>query len=91
MEELVAGFEVLLTPSTPSPAPRDLSTTGDPIFQTPWTTCGFPAITLPSGLSAAGLPLGVQLASAPFAEGKLLAAAQWCEQVLGVRLSPPVT
>ncbi len=89
MEAAIRRFDIILTPSTPSPAPRDLSTTGDPMFQTPWTTCGFPAITLPSGLSESGLPLGIQLASAPFAEETLLAAAHWCEQVLDVSLTPP--
>ena len=89
MSEAIRPFDVVLGPSTPSPAPRDLSTTGDPVFQSPWTTCGFPEITLPSGLSEAGLPLGIQLVSAPFAEAKLLAAAYWCERVLDVRLAPP--
>ena len=89
MEEAIKRFDVLLTPSTTSPPPRDLSTTGDPMFQTPWTTCGFPSITLPSGLSQAGLPVGIQLAAAPFAEEKLLATAHWCQQVLDVSLTPP--
>ncbi len=90
MEEAVRGFDVLLTPSTTSPAPRDLNTTGNPMFQSPWTSCGFPTISLPSGLSASGLPMGTQLASAPFEEIALLAAAHWCEQVLDFKLAPPV-
>ena len=44
MDEAIRGFDVLLTPSTATPAPRDLTTTGDPSFQTPWTTCGYPAM-----------------------------------------------
>ena len=91
MREAISGFDILLAPSTTSPAPRDLSTTGDPSFPGPWTTCGFPAITVPSGLSESGLPLGTQLASAPFAEETLLAAARWCERVLDVDLAPPGT
>jgi len=90
MTEAMKGFDVLLTPSTPTPAPRDLTTTGDPMFQSPWTTGGFPTVTLPSGLSESGLPLGVQLAATSFDEEGLLAAARWCEQVLDVTLSPPV-
>ena len=89
MEQAMEGFDVLLSPSTATPAPRDLSTTGDPMFQSPWTTCGFPAITIPSGLSESGLPLGIQMAAAPFAEEALLAAAHWCEQTLDVSLTPP--
>ena len=90
MEAAVTGFDVLATPSTPSPAPRDLSTTGDPVFQTPWTTAGLPSISLPLGLSASGLPLGLQLAGAPFAEERLLAAARWCEEAVGASLTPPI-
>ncbi len=88
MEEAVRGFDVLLTPSTPSAAPRDRSTTGDPMFQAPWTTCGLPTMTLPYGLNEDGLPLGIQLAAAPFDEGRLLAAAHWCEGVLDFKLTP---
>ncbi len=87
---LADRFDVLLTPSTPTPAPRDLSTTGDASFQAPWTTAGLPSISLPSGLSASGLPFGIQLVASPFAEPRLLSAAAWCENALGVSLRPPV-
>ena len=90
MEELARGWDLLLTPTTPTPAPRDLSTTGDPVFQSPWTSCGLPTITIPSGISAStGLPLGTQLAAPPFEEARLLAGAKWCEAVLDLRLFPP--
>ena len=88
-ERALEGFDVLLTPTATTPAPRDLSTTGDPTFQIPWTSSGMPSMTLPSGTSEAGLPLGTQIASAPFQEGKLLSAALWCERVLGFRQVPP--
>ncbi|MBM3926551.1 MAG: amidase, partial [SAR202 cluster bacterium] len=91
MEALARQWDVLLTPSTPAAAPRDLSTTGDPVFQSPWTSCGLPTITIPSGLSpSTGLPLGVQFASASFTESRLLGAARWCERVLDVSLTPPI-
>ena len=89
MEAVASRYDVLATPSTAAPAPRDLNSTGDPVFQTPWTTGGFPAITLPTGLSKLGLPLGLQLASGPFAEVTLLHAARWCEEAVGVSLTPP--
>ena len=89
MIEMVKRVDLVLTPAVPEPAPRDLTTTGDPVFQSPWTSCGLPTIALPSGLSESGLPLGIQLGGLPFEEGKLLAAARWCETSLGVSLSPP--
>jgi aspartyl-tRNA(Asn)/glutamyl-tRNA(Gln) amidotransferase subunit A len=89
MIDLVRRVDVALMPAIPEPAPRDLTTTGDAVFQSPWTSSGLPTIVIPSGLSQSGLPLGVQFAGLPFEEGKLLAAARWCEAVLGVDLWPP--
>lgn len=77
-------------PATRTPAPQGFGSTGDPLFQTPWTTAGLPTITLPCGLSTSGLPLGVQLIAAPFAEPALLAAAAWCQELLGLAPAPPL-
>ena len=89
MVEMMAGVDAVLTPAIPAPAPRDLNTTGDAAFQSPWTSAGLPTVVLPSGLSREGLPLGVQLAAPPWEEGRLLGVAQWCERVLGVESGPP--
>ncbi len=87
--ETVRQVDVLMTPATPAPAPEDLNTTGDPVFQQPWTSAGLPTIVLPSGLAGSGLPLAIQLVGLPLEEGTLFAAARWCENALGVSLSPP--
>jgi len=79
---LLARYDVLLTPTTPAPAPEGMAT-GDPLFQVPWSLSGLPSITVPCGLAASGLPLGIQLVSAAFTEPELLAVAAWCEDVLG--------
>ena len=89
MVQLVQQVDVVLTPATPAPAPKDRNTTGDASFQVPWTTSGLPTVTLPSGLSEDGMPLAVQLGALPFEEGKLLGIAKWCESTLGLQLSPP--
>ena len=86
---MVQQVDAVLTPTTPAPAPKDRNTTGDASFQAPWTSCGLPTVTIPSGLSENGMPLGVQLGGLPFEEGKLLGIAKWCETTLGVLLSPP--
>jgi aspartyl-tRNA(Asn)/glutamyl-tRNA(Gln) amidotransferase subunit A len=88
VETVLGEFDVLLSPTAAAPAPRDLNTTGDPSFQIPWTSSGLPTLNLPTGTSESGLPLGTQLASGPFQEGRLLASARWCESVLGVSLTP---
>lgn len=82
MENLCQSVDVLLTPSTPAPAPKGLGSTGDPSFNGPASFSGHPSLNLPSGLSADGLPFGLQLMSAAFREDKLIAAGQWCETVL---------
>lgn len=89
LTRLADGVDALLTPATPAPAPRDLTTTGDAAFQSPWTSAGLPTIAIPSGLAGDGLPLGLQLAGPPFAEGRLLAVAGWCETALGFDRRPP--
>ena len=86
---LAQQVDALLMPATPAPAPQDLNTTGDAAFQSPWTSAGLPTVVVPSGLSKSGLPLGIQLAAPPFEEGRLLAAARWCERALGLDLRPP--
>ena len=88
--EALEGVDALLMPTASGPAPRDLTSTGDTRFQSPWSYTGFPSISVPMGLAGNGLPLGMQLAGAPFEEAKLLRVAHWAEQALGVRLSPPV-
>lgn len=86
---LAERVDALLMPATPAPAPKDLNTTGDAAFQAPWTSAGLPTVVIPSGLSESGLPLGIQFAASPFAEGRLLGAARWCEQALGLDMRPP--
>ena len=56
-----AGIDLWICPSTPGPAPEGLGYTGDPVMNLPWTQAGLPALNLPAGTNAAGLPLGVQL------------------------------
>ena len=55
----------------------------------PWSVCGIPALSLPSGLSDSGLPLGVQLVSFPGAEEELLSAGGWVESLLAFNDAPP--
>lgn len=90
MSQLLQHVDVLLAPAATGPAPRDLSSTGDPSFNSPSSFSGLPAITIPSGLSAAGLPLAIQFMGPAWAEDRLLAAARWCETTLNVHLNPPI-
>jgi aspartyl-tRNA(Asn)/glutamyl-tRNA(Gln) amidotransferase subunit A len=90
MQGLFGEIDLLATPATPGPAPKGLSSTGDPIFNLPFSFVGFPAITVPAGLSSGGLPLGIQLVARPLDEPTLLRAAAAYERVAPWRdLRPP--
>lgn len=82
MDRLLETWEILACPATPGGAPGP-ETTGDPTFNSPFSYCGLPAVTLPMGLDAQGLPLGLQLIGRHHGDRELLLAALWCESVLG--------
>jgi amidase len=49
-----------------------------------------PALSLPCGFTASGLPVGLQMVAPPRGEAKLLASAKVLEDILGVRGSTPI-
>jgi aspartyl-tRNA(Asn)/glutamyl-tRNA(Gln) amidotransferase subunit A len=87
---LLARYDALVMPSALGPAP-DRSTTGDAALNGPWTGLGLPAVSVPTGLTAEGLPLGTQLIGGPFEEARLLTAARWVEAVIGFKDASPTT
>jgi len=58
---LYGGADLVLTPSTPAPAPFGLEHTGDASYNKIWSVLGWPCLHLPTGFSRAGLPMGMQL------------------------------
>ncbi|MEP7328612.1 MAG: amidase [Betaproteobacteria bacterium] len=79
-----SGFDAILAPSAPGPAPWSLATTGDPSCCTLWSLLGFPAITLPVGF-AERMPMGLQLAAPQGCDDRMLAVAAWAEARLPYR------
>jgi len=49
-----------------------------------------PALSLPCGFTASGLPIGLQMVAKPRAEADLLAGAKVLEDILGVRDTTPI-
>jgi amidase len=49
-----------------------------------------PALSLPCGFTASGLPVGLQVVAAPRGEARLLAGAKVLEDILGVRGTTPI-
>jgi aspartyl-tRNA(Asn)/glutamyl-tRNA(Gln) amidotransferase subunit A len=83
-----AGVDLLLTPTTPTPAFKAGEKTGDPvamyladIFVCPINLAGLPAVSIPAGRSE-GLPIGAQLIAPAFDEERLLAAAAALERAI---------
>lgn len=84
-----SGADVLAMPSTDTPAPPTLETTGTPKFQALWSMAGVPVVSLPCGLSDDGMPVGLQLIGRRGDERQLLSVAAWCESALGFDAAPP--
>jgi len=83
-----AGIDAILTPTTPSAAfAIGEKGAGDPIemylndvFTVTVNMAGLPGISIPGGLDAKGLPLGLQLIGRPFEEETLFALGEVIEQ-----------
>jgi amidase len=54
------------------------------------TLTGCPALSLPCGFTASGLPVGLQIVAPPQGEARLLAAARALEEILGVKNAVPI-
>ncbi len=83
-----SGVDLLLTPTTPTPAFKAGEKTEDPvamyladIFVCSMSLAGLPAMSLPVGRSE-GLPVGAQLVAPNFGEERMLAVAQILERTL---------
>ncbi|MFN3075422.1 MAG: Asp-tRNA(Asn)/Glu-tRNA(Gln) amidotransferase subunit GatA [Alphaproteobacteria bacterium] len=73
------SVDVLLTPTAPTPAFAQGEKMDDPItmylndvFTVPTSLAGLPGMSLPTGLSSEGLPLGLQIIGRPFDEETVL-------------------
>lgn len=53
------NIDLWVNPSTITEAPYGIESTGSPLMNLPWTYCGLPTITIPSGYSKNNLPMGL--------------------------------
>jgi amidase len=100
MGAIFASADLVLTPTTAGPPPRVDRFRGRGYWATssaasaacpfawPWNVVGWPAISIPAGFTAAGLPIGAQLVAPAESEALLLALAgqveaerRWHEQL----------
>jgi len=93
--EAFARVDCLLAPTTPSAAFAIGEKSDDPIamylndlFTVPADLAGLPAVSVPAGLSADGLPLGLQVIGRAFDEATVLRAAAALEAAAGFTHRP---
>ncbi len=86
LDQLFAEYDMLIGPTAPTPAFGFGDNTSDPIkmylsdvMTVPASLAGIPAISVPSGVSKDGLPIGVQLMGQRQSDALLLAAARSVE------------
>ena len=91
---VVNDVDILVSPTSPYPAPRHTDLTAR--FENPedvrkrfffrraytgmYSLTGLPAISIPGGFTADGLPIGLQLGASPLAEETLFRTAYSYEQ-----------
>ncbi len=100
VEDFKKAFEtcdVIACPTAPTPAFRIGEKIDDPltmylsdIFTISANLAGIPALSVPCGFSAAGLPIGLQLMGTHFGEEMILRAAHRFEQATGFHKRRPV-
>jgi len=95
-EEAFQKVDVIVAPTTPTPAFRIGEKTENPlqmylsdIHTIPVNLAGIPAISIPCGFSHEGLPIGLQIMGKHFDEGMLLRVAYTFEQNTDFHLRKP--
>jgi aspartyl-tRNA(Asn)/glutamyl-tRNA(Gln) amidotransferase subunit A len=86
-DHVFSECDVVLGPTSPTTAFRVGERSADPlsmyladVYTVGANLAGLPGVSVPCGLSKAGLPIGLQLLAAPFEEEKLLRVARMYER-----------
>ena len=84
LEAIFATYDFVVLPTTPTTAFKLGEHTQDPLamylgdlYTTMASIAGIPAISIPNGTDANGLPIGLQIMAPAFGEARLLAFAQY--------------
>lgn len=91
----MADLDLLVSASQPAEAPRitevpKWGTMEKPSLTMPFNLTGYPAMTIPTGFGAGGLPVGMQLIAKPFQEPLLFQAAHAFEKSISTRKRRPM-
>ncbi len=95
--EAFGQVDALLTPTAPTAAFAQGEKMDDPIamylndvFTVPASMAGVPAMSVPGGLDAQGLPLGLQVIGRPYDEETVFAVSQVIEDAAGFSAMPAI-
>ncbi len=95
-DDAFSKCDIILTPTTPTPAFKLGEKTDDPlqmylsdIFTISTNLAGIPGISVPCGYSSSGLPIGVQFLASHFEEAKLLQFASAYEKSAAIEKRRP--
>jgi aspartyl-tRNA(Asn)/glutamyl-tRNA(Gln) amidotransferase subunit A len=95
VNKVFVSVDLLITPTMPAP-PVAIAQAADPTAvsirnTSPFDILGLPAISVPCGFTTSGLPIGLQIVGAPFAESTVMALAHAYEDATEWhRRSPPL-
>ena len=83
--DVLRKVDLLVTPTMTQPAAAfegydGASTVRGPSFTAPFNVTGLPAISIPCGFTASGLPVGMQIVGKPFDEPTVIQAAYTYQQ-----------
>lgn len=89
-QAMLQSYDVIISPTAPTTA-FEIGSFGDDVIQAyladlftvQASVAGLPAISIPTGQDANGLPIGMQIMTDAFEEAKLLAFSQYAAEVLG--------
>jgi amidase len=90
MLPFIAAYPLVLSPAAQKPAVPHGEHPGGIPYTLTWSLAGYPAVVVRAGTSADGMPIGVQIAAAPWREDLALAAAALVERELGGWSPPPL-
>jgi aspartyl-tRNA(Asn)/glutamyl-tRNA(Gln) amidotransferase subunit A len=95
--EVFGRVDALVTPTAPSAAFAQGERMDDPVkmyfndvFTVPGSMSGIPGISVPAGLDAQGLPLGLQVLGKPFDEETVFAVGAALERAAGFAALPSI-
>jgi Asp-tRNA(Asn)/Glu-tRNA(Gln) amidotransferase A subunit family amidase len=84
-------IDALVYPVKSLPAPMIGMSDDGPRDNNISAVTGLPAIVLPAGVNAAGLPIAIEILGRPFSESRLMELAYAYEQAIHARVTPRTT